>query len=96
VPTAGSKTVVANGTTYTRTVCYRWIDDPGDDTGIADRDLNTKDVKRIEVVLSWPVKGQTRTHFRVRAAGTDCRRGGTEGARLVHPVRDHLGDPAAQ
>lgn len=63
VPTAGNKTVVVNGTTYTRTVCYRWIDDPGDNNGAGvDADGNTKDVKRIEVTLTWSVNGQARTY----------------------------------
>lgn len=61
VPTAGAKTVSVNGTDYTRTVCYRWIDDAND--GLAGADTNgTEDVKRIEVSVDWQVKGEAQSY----------------------------------
>lgn len=61
VPTAGSSSVTVNGTQYTRTICYRWLDDDNDGTGAADTN-GTEDVKRIEVSLAWQDKGATKTH----------------------------------
>lgn len=61
VPTAGTKTVVVQGQTYTRTICYRWIDDPSDGLGAADTN-GTQDVKRTEVQIAWTSRGQTFNH----------------------------------
>jgi prepilin-type N-terminal cleavage/methylation domain-containing protein len=61
VPTPGSKTVTVQGQQYTRTVCYRWVDDPADGSGAADTN-GTQDVKRFEVVVAWTSRGTSFTH----------------------------------
>lgn len=61
VPTAGPRTVPVQGTDYTRTVCYRWFDDPADGTGASDTN-GTQDAKLIEVDVAWTSRGVTQTH----------------------------------